>query len=225
MGEWHGHGLTKLCAGFKSRGFFKEAGDCGHLRFGQQAHGYSSIKDSEDNLQVTLYCGECYEQYLIKRAKEAVCCSDCKNYFPRGLIQRYVPYDREGLSEEEAQLELCPGCLVGDIHLERLQIDADKQQEEAQGDIEVLDPGVGPACHDEPAPLEGTMECSDCGQEFRPGELLKYIPVDKGDATREELTLHICPECVEEPQHQARLLNDEYDRSVIMQRRGFDDGF
>lgn len=219
MGEWHGHGKTGLNVGFKQQGYFDEAGHCFHLRFGMQAFGYSSKKAPDGRIKMHLKCEECFEVYVKERQSQAVCCNDCNSYMPRSNTQLYVPYDREGMSEEEAQLIICHGCWEGEVHQLRLSQDAEKQMEDSDGEPDLWDPGLGLECVEETPPLVGDMECSDCGGEFHPSALKRYVPADRGEGELENQVLYVCPDCREEPRHQARLHNDRLDRQNKLERR------
>lgn len=213
MVEWHGHGVTGLVAGFKIHGLFVEDGRCAHLNFGMQAHGYSSCKQGDGQIMMHLKCKHCYDEYVKMREAEAVCCNDCNTFFMRSMTSLYTPYSHPDLSEEEAQLIICAGCWENDIHQDRLAQDREAQVDEADGDVNVWDPGMGLEPPDEPSMPSETMECSDCGNEFHPSELKRYVPVDLGEGTLAEQTLHICPECANEPRHEGRLREDQLARA------------
>jgi len=185
---------------------------------GQQAFGYSSIKDAEGAIKVALKCEKCYEAYVARRGAEAVVCNDCKMHVPRSFTQRYVPYKRDGLSEEEAELIICGRCWEDEAHRARLAQDDVDQMEDTQGDINLLDPGLGRECSEEAVPPEDFVECSDCGAEFHPGQMLRYIPPDRGAMQASEATLCLCPECATSQQHEARI---EAGRQHILEKRGY----
>lgn len=219
MGEWHGHGKTGLNVGFKQHGYFDEAGHCFHLRFGDQAFGYASLKSGDGRIKMTLKCETCFNDYVQQRQSEAVCCNDCNNHMPRSNTQLFVPYDREGMSEEEAQLVICHNCWQEDIHVARLAADAEKQLEDSDGDPSAWDLGTGLDCVEEAPVLQDEMECSDCGAEFHLSALKRYVPADRGEGDLDNQILHICTECREEPRHQARVHNDRLHRDATRSRR------
>ena len=218
MSDRHGHGLTTMAVGFFRAGYFVEGAHCPHLSLGETAHGYTSDRPVEGGFEVTLMCKACYELYVVKRGAEAVNCNDCNTQVPRSQTQQYTPYDREGLSVEEATLTICLDCLEEERHLDRLADDRGKAVDDAGGDDAAVDLGLGRDFTDAPLTAlalgieeEEELECSDCGNEFPKSTLKDFVPFDRGDASIADCKLHLCSECLEDDRHQGRLQANRLD--------------